>query len=295
MHDVDRMYESMHDGAIPPRQLTDLFDRGRLTPVQRRIAAHILERGPQAAFCSSIELAEQVGVSQPSVTRLATALGYAGFSELQRAIQALLLEERAPSGAPAATENKLQRAASRAIEALMALRRQLADPSGLERAAQTLAQTPVLPVHGSRSAAPLARQFEFFAAKIHPDVRLLAGSRTELLDGLERAVAGGATALLALALPRYPRELADLLSAARERGLEAVLITDSPLSPLAALATTTLWAPVSRDLVFDAAVAPLQLLTVLLEALADARPARTRERLERFDAWADAHDYFIPA
>ncbi|MDA8069734.1 MAG: MurR/RpiR family transcriptional regulator [Actinomycetota bacterium] len=285
----------MQQATATTGQLSDLFAQARLTPVQRRIAAHIVQRGPQAAFCSSIELAEQVGVSQPSVTRLATALGYAGFSDLQRAIRALVLEERAPSRAPADAENKLQHAVGHAIDALAVLRRQLADPDALEHAAQALAQTPVLPVHGSRSAAPLAAQFEFFAAKIHPDVRLLTGSRTELLDGLERAAAGGATALLALALPRYPRELAELLEAARERDIEVVLLTDSPLSPLAALATSTLWAPVSSDLVFDAAVAPLQLVTVLLEVLADARPARTRERLERFDAWADAHDYFTPA
>ena len=287
------MYGSMQTAATAPRQLSELFERARLTPVQRRIAAHILERGPQAAFCSSIELASQVGVSQPSVTRLATALGYAGFGELQQAIRAVILQERAPSGAPAATENKMQRAAAHAIDALVALRRQLADLTELERAARALAQTPVLPVHGARSAAPLARQFEFFAAKIHPDVRLLTGPRSELLDALDRAAAGGASAMLTVALPRYPRELVGLLGAARRHGLEVVLLTDSPVSALGELATATLWAPVSSDLVFDAAVAPLQLVAVLLEALADAHPARTRERLERFEQRSAAHDYFL--
>ena len=274
-----------------PRQLSDLFDGLRLTPVQRRIAAYIVERGSQAAFSSSVELADQVGVSQPSVTRLATALGYGGFGELQRVIQAVVLEQRtATVEVPA--QNKMQRAVQHAIDGLTRLNEQLADLSTVEHAANTLAQTPVLPVYGSRTAAPLAHQFEFFASKIHPHVRLLSGSRSELLDQLGQANELGATSLLAIALPRYPQELMEVLRASQNAGLAIVLVTDSGLSAAAELASTVLAAPVSSDLVFDAAVAPLQLLTILLEALADARPTRTRERLERFETLAVEHRYF---
>ena len=275
-----------------PRQLSDLFEGLRLTPVQRRIAAHIVEQGSQAAFRSSVELAEQVGVSQPSVTRLATALGYQGFGEMQREIQALVLEQ-VLSSPPPPGQNKMQRAVQHAIDGLQRLQLQLADLSAVEQAAAALAQTPVLPVYGSRTAAGLARQFEFFAAKIHPDVRRLGGARSELLDQLAQAQQRGATAMLAIALPRYPQELMELLRAARRSDLTVVLVADSPLCAPAPLAGLLLVAPVSSDLVFDAAVAPLQLLTVLLEALADATPTRTRRRLEHFETLADEQGYFL--
>ncbi len=151
----------------------------------------------------------------------------------------------------------------------------------------------MLPVYGSRSAAPLAGQFEFFAGKIHPNVRLLNGSRSELLDQLSHASVLGATAMLAIALPRYPRELIELLQAAEQSGTVVVLLSDSALCAAAQHARFVLVAPVSSDLVFDAAVAPLQLLAVLLEALADATPARTRKRLERFETLAAEHRYFV--
>ena len=278
-----------------PRQLSDLFDGLRLTPVQRRIAAHIVERGSQVAFSSSVELAEQVGVSQPSVTRLATALGYGGFAELQRAIQSLVLAQQTPGRtAPAAPEqNKMQRAAQHSIDSLQRLHQQLADLGTVELAADALARTPVLPVHGSRSAAALAGQFAFFASKIHPNVRLLAGARSELMDQLVQSRELDATAMFAVALPRYPQELIDVLGAAKRAGMTVVLLTDSVLSPAAEFADHVLAAPVGSDLVFDAAVAPLQLLTVLLEALADVTPARTRERLERFETLATEQRYFI--
>lgn len=275
-----------------PGQLSNLFDGLRLTPVQRRIAAYIVERGSRAAFFSSVELAEQVGVSQPSVTRLATALGYGGYGELQQAIRAVVLEQRAV-GAEAPEPNKMQRAVQHSIDGLERLRQQLADLSTIERAAAALAQSPVLPVYGSRTAESLARHFAFFASKIHPDVRLLNGSRSELLDQLSNVTGLGATSLLAVALPRYPQELMETLRAAERSGLEIVLVTDSALSAAAELATRVLAAPVGSDLVFDAAVAPLQLVIVLLEALADATPSRTRERLDRFETLAAQERYFV--
>jgi DNA-binding MurR/RpiR family transcriptional regulator len=277
------------------RQLSDLFDGLRLTPVQRRIAAHIVEQGSQAAFSSSIELAEQVGVSQPSVTRLATALGYGGFSELQREIQATVLAQqtaRAQSATPSG-ENKMQRSVRHAIEGLQRLHEQLAELAAVEQAGWALARTPVLPVYGSRSAAAQAAQFEFFAAKIHPNVRLLTGARSELLDQLAQTSDLGASAMMVVALPRYPQELLDVLRSASNVGIAIVLLTDSVLSPASDLADHVLAAPVGSDLVFDAAVAPLQLMTVLLEALADASPARTRARLERFETLASEQRYFI--
>lgn len=273
-------------------ELAGLFNGRRLTPVQRRIAAHIVEQGPQAAFSSSVDLADQVGVSQPSVTRLATALGYQGFSELQRAIQEAVFKRQTPN-ALAREQNKMQRAVRHAIDGLERLQQQLADLSSVEQAAQALAATPILPVYGSRTADPLARQFEFFASKIHPLVRRLSGSRSELLDQLNQVSALGATAILSIALPRYPRELLEVLEAAGHRGLAVVLVVDSPLSPVAERASHVLAAPVSSDLVFDTAVAPMQLLMVLLEALADVSPACSRKRLERFEALATEQRYFV--
>src|SRR4051812_124430 len=102
----------------PPR-LADLFAGARLAPVQRRVAAHVGGHGSRVAFHSSVELAEQVGVSQPSVTRLAAALGFSGFSELQRTIQDIVLGRARPS--EPGDHNKMQLAVEDSIGNLVAL------------------------------------------------------------------------------------------------------------------------------------------------------------------------------
>src|SRR5436305_14918928 len=84
-----------------------LLDGVRLTPAQRRIAPCLLERGPRAAYLSSGEVAELAGVSQPSVTRFATALGYDGYPGLRRALQNL---DGAPAGDGGDPDDEVQHA-----------------------------------------------------------------------------------------------------------------------------------------------------------------------------------------
>ncbi|MFE1798926.1 MurR/RpiR family transcriptional regulator, partial [Streptomyces sp. NPDC059517] len=61
-----------------------LFEGRRLTPTQRRIAHCLVRRTAAAPFLSSVELAQLAGVSQPSVTRFAVALGFDGYPALRR-------------------------------------------------------------------------------------------------------------------------------------------------------------------------------------------------------------------
>lgn len=271
-------------------QLLTLVDGVRLTPTQRRIAQCLLEHADTASYLSAAELAELASVSQPSVTRFAIALGYDGYPALRRAM-------RAPAGRAAeaikVVENDLQHAIRIEIENMVRLVDQLADRTAVDAAAKLLAASRPLPVLGLRAAAPLAGYFGYFAAKVLPDVRVLDHGGSLLADRLEQARAAGATAMLGVVLPRYPRESLAALRAAREAGLTVVALTDSPLSPAAELADVALTARVGSRLVFDLHTAPMTLAMVLLQAVCDAAPAETQARLEDFETSAARRDVFV--
>src|SRR5438874_887541 len=270
-----------------------LFDGVRLTPTQRRIAQCLLERGVRAAYLSSGELATLAGVSQPSVTRFATALGYDGYPALRRALRDLDGDGTGPDS----PDNELQHAVRGEAEMLTALAGRLAD-SGADRAALTeagkllMASRP-LPVLGLRSAAPLAGYFGYFAAKIHPDVRVLDQGGSLLTDRLEQARAAGATAMLGVVLPRYPKEALDAVRDARAAGLSVVALTDSPVAPAARAADLALTAPVGSRLVFDLHAGPMAVAMVLLQAMCDAEPAQALSRLEEFEVSAARRGVFV--
>lgn len=156
-----------------------------------------------------------------------------------------------------------------------------------------LAASRPLPVLGLRAAAPLAAYFAYFAAKVHPDVRVLDDGGSLLTDRLEQAATAGATALLAFVLPRYPRETLDALREARDAGLAVVAITDSPVSPATEHAEVVLPAAVGTDLVFDLHTAPMTLAMVVLQAICDAAPADTQARLEAFESSAARRQLFL--
>ncbi|MCP2326870.1 DNA-binding MurR/RpiR family transcriptional regulator [Hamadaea flava] len=270
--------------------VADLVHGVRLTPTQRRIARSLVDQGAHAAHLTASEVAELAQVSQPSVTRFAMALGYDGYPALRRRLRELTADS-ADAVEPAA--NDLQLAVRGEIANLTRLADQLLDPSPITQAAQVLTGSRPLPVLGLRAAAPIASYFGYFAAKIHPDVRALTEGGSLLADRLEQAKEAGATALLAVVLPRYPRESVEALRFARDLGLTTVVITDSKLSPVGEVADLTLPAAVGSDLVFDLHTAPMVLTMVVLQAMTDADPAQTQRRLEEFETTAARRGVFV--
>ncbi|HEX5540751.1 MAG TPA: MurR/RpiR family transcriptional regulator, partial [Micromonospora sp.] len=243
------MNGSVTGQGVPAEHVLDLFEGVRLTPTQRRIAHSLVQHAATAAYLSAAEVAELAQVSQPSVTRFAMALGYDGYPALRRRLRDLAV---AHAGSPAAAtaDSEIQRAVRSEANNLRQLADELADPGRVTDAAALLAASRPLPVLGLRAAAPLAAYFAYFAAKVLPDVRVLDSGGSLQADLLEQARAAGATAMLAIVLPRYPRECLDALVQAREAGLSVVVITDSPVSPAAEYADVTLPAAVGAQLVF---------------------------------------------
>jgi len=280
----------VNDGAVTTAErLLDLFQGARLTPTQRRIAHSLVQHAKSAAYLSAAEVAELAGVSQPSVTRFAMALGYAGYPALRRELRNLIGVGVTPSDTG---DNPMQRALRSETQHLERMADELGSLETVHSAARLLAASHPLPVLGLRAAGPLAAYFGYFAAKVHPDVRVLDGGGTILLDRFDQCRAAGATALLAIVLPRYPRESLDVLREARALGTKVVALTDSAVSPAAGYADVVLAAPVGTQLVFDLHTGPMALAMVLLQAMCDVLPETAQRRLEDFEATAARRHIF---
>lgn len=305
--------------------LERLLEGRRLSPVQRRIARYLADHLHEAIFMSSVELAVRAGVSQPSVTRFAMGLGFAGYPELRRALRPLVLggpDERARPDHPLrAGERRLCEAVDEEVRNLRAVRDRLArrragavPAAGAGEAAECgdgaggagtagagevaelgrlLAASEPLPVIGLRASQGLATTFAYYAGRIHPDVRLITHGGAEAAEALHAARRAGAEWLLAVMLPRYPAEAVRALEYAERLGLRIAAITDRPAVPFPA--QIVLDAPVGERLVFDSHAAPLVMAMLVVEAMADAAPLRTRSRLDEFEQTAEEFGVFHPA
>ena len=102
-----------------------------------------------------------------------------------------------------------------------------------------------------------------------------------MFDALLHVSEAGGRWLVAVALPRYPAETVQALRFARSLGMRTAVITDVRFVPFAGDADVLLTAGVGTGLVFDPHAAPAVLAAVIVQAMADAEPARARARLRR--------------
>lgn len=281
--------------AAPASRLRELFDGPRLSPGQRRIAQYLIEHLTEAAFLSITELADRVGVSQPSVTRFAAAVGFSGYPALRERLQAVALSRM--SGGPGAAEanrsNELQAAVDAEIANLENLRRDFADPDRIIRVGRELSRSAPLTVLGLRISVSLAEYFAYAARRIHPDVRLVTHGGSVAYDTLLQSREAGGTWVLAFGMPRHHNETLTALRVARSAGLRIALITDLGLGPLADEADVVFATGTGSRLVFDSYAAPGMTAAALLQAMTDADPERTWARLEEYEQLAERQQFFM--
>jgi len=261
---------------------------GSLTAAERRVAEAILRSPQSVGFGTVADLADASKVGAASVVRLASKLGYEGYSDLQASIQHDLLRQLRPAVERIdETVGDGPRSAHAAVElANVRATIEAAEPAAIERLATRLADLsrPVVVLSGEASAG-VAEQFTDQLEQLREDVRVLRGSDV----AVRRAIAvlpSDATAVV-IDLRRYERWLLDAHASLRERGVWSAAFTDSILSPLAAKADVTF--VLSADSVgpFDSHVGTLALLNLIGAEVAGVLRTSARDRLAAVEeAWS---------
>jgi len=263
-----------------------------LTPSERRIGETILADPNLVAFGTVADVARAARAGTATVVRFAVKLGFDGYSQLQASVQ------RDVSGQlrPAVERIRDQQvgddtlaARHAAVEAANVRTTLEAIRSGDGRAVvERLADdsAPVLVLSGVASRG-VALQFVGDLDQLRPGVQLLDGTQIDIVRTL--AVTEPGATLVVLDLRRYERWLIDALAAARERDAWTVALTDSVLSPLAAVAECSFVVAAASTGPFDSHVGTLALLNLFIVEVAAARREHAAERLEAIeDAWAAA-------
>ena len=262
----------------------------RLTPGQRRIAQRLIEHSAVIGLLSSGEVAQLANVSQPSVTRFATTLGFDGFLGMRRHLRS---GSSRPEPSAEADANRYQTMALAEAANVADLAAALADGDLIGRCGLALAGSRPLAVLGLRAASGMAAQFCYFAAKVHPDIRLVTGGGSLVDDQLEQARLAGASCVLSFMMPLYPRETIAALRHARQIGLNVVLVGDATFAGHAHLADLLITARINSSLVFDSYAAPAVLISVLLDAMCDAMGGEAQERLDNIDRSSKRRKVFV--
>ena len=209
----------------------------------QQIAEFVLDHPTEVALGTVAEVAARSGVPPSAIVRFAHALGFGGFTEMQQVFRSRLMAGVAPSYTARLARMKheeksilgrkpaavLGRFVAEAQSALVTLS-QSAHARELDAATAILAKARDIYLLGLGGSFPVATHLAYVLRKL--------GRRVMLLDGIGGSIheqshpAGPEDALVAISFRNYYPDTARLFPELIARGVPAISITDSLLSPI---------------------------------------------------------------
>jgi DNA-binding MurR/RpiR family transcriptional regulator len=217
-----------------------------LTPKARILGEYIVNHPRKAVFMTTKELAETCQVSEATVVRFVSQLGYEGYGAFQQALRdfvdrELTILERADLAASAGEGmDRLRRVVSEEMDNLRQFF-ETVDLDVLKEAIDYLATSPAVYIIGSRISYTFAYYLGWSLTKVRTGIRILKGSDSTAIDWL--TISEPESLVVVIATSRYPNELIRLGRMARRLDRKLLLITDSSLCPLTQFAHLSLVAP----------------------------------------------------
>jgi len=268
---------------------------GRLTRGQRRAADYIVARQfDDCAFLTSSQIGERAGVSETTVIRLATALGFTGFANMQQFIRSGLVRNRIDRFERTSAEMRDEQAILADVAQLdsdnvqQTLRR--TNPADLARAAEMILAAPAVCTVGLRTSAATASYLTAALNQLFGNVTPLSSSMGDHMDRL-RGMAPG-TVVIGVSFLRYARHTFEVMRYARKLGLGTIVITDSVTAPPVPFGDLCLLVSTSSVHYLPSQTAGLSLVNALLGSIALRGQDRVVASLRRFEDSLKESDVF---
>ena len=252
LNKIDKNYEQMSKG-------------------QKLLADYILKNYDKAVFLTAAKLGKVVGVSESTVVRFATQLGYQGYPGFQKALEELVRNKLNSIQRMEVTYGRISQSeilASVLQSDIEKIKLTLAnmDQNAFELAVETILNAKRIYVVGIRSCAPLANFLSFYLNLIFDNVTSVhTNSSSEIFEQLIRI--GAEDVIIGISFPRYSMRTLKALEFASNRKAKVITLTDSVHSPMTLYSSCNLIARSDMASIVDSLVAPLSVVNALVVAL----------------------------
>ncbi|MBD9372954.1 MurR/RpiR family transcriptional regulator [Rhizobium sp. ARZ01] len=268
-----------------------------LTRAEKQLAASLLDNYPVSGLGSITTVAENAGVSTPTVARMVQKLGYRGFPDFQAHLHH---ELEATLSSPIAKHDRWAANApgthilNRFADAIMNNLRQTLSQVEIEEfdgaAALIADRKRKVYVVGGRITKALADYLFTHLQVIRPNVTQLANNPSSWPHYVLNMKAGDV--IVIFDIRRYEQEMETFARIARQRGVEIVLFTDQWASPIAKLAARVFRIHIEAPSAWDSSVVTLFVVEALIEATQSANWGETRERIKSLEELFEASRLF---
>jgi len=268
------------------RDKTPGFSKG-----QKRIAAYIQANYDKAAFMTASKLGKLVGVSESTVVRFASSLGYDGYPAMQKALQEIVrsrltsiqrIQNSDDLFGDDVVASVLQTDMDKIREAIDRV-----DRKAFDTVVEKLMGAKNIYILGVRSSSFLAGYLHFYLHMIFDNVILVtSNSAGDILERLLRI--GPGDVLVGISFPRYSQSTVKGVQYAYDRGADVLAITDSSMSPLYSMASSALLAHSDMISFVDSLVAPFSVLNAIIVAAGHRKNTDISQNFDRLEnIWSE--------
>lgn len=237
---------------------------------QKLIAKYIQTEYGKAAFMTAAKLGETVGVSESTVVRFATELGYSGYPKMQQAMQEMIRDKltsfqrievsQARIGNGSVIEHVLNSDIDNIKQTIEETSR-----DDFKNSVSAIAEAKTIYIYALRSSAALASFLGYYLNLIFGNVKVIStADKARLYEELNRI--NSDDVMIGISFPRYSHHTSTAMKFAMDRNAKVIALTDSMNSPIAQTATYVLLARSDMATIVDSLVAPLSLINALVVA-----------------------------
>lgn len=269
---------------------------GKLSKGQKRLAAYITDNYDKAVFLTAAKLGEIVGVSESTVVRFATHLGYKGYPEFQKALEEMVKNKLNSIQRMEVTYGRINQ--SKILDTVLRsdaekLHSTLSkiDENVFDLAVETILNAKHIYIIGIRSCAPLASFMAFYFNLIFENVHLIqTSSSSEIFEQMVRI--GKDDVIIGISFPRYSMRTLKAMEFANNRNAKVITLTDSVHSPMNLYSSCNLIADSDMASIVDSLVAPLSVINALIVALCMKKQTKVAKTLEMLEGIWDEYQVY---
>ncbi len=245
--------------------------RASMSKGHKKIADFICEHYDKAAFMTAAKLGEKVEVSESTVVRFASIMGFEGYPEFQHVLREIIKNKLTAVQRMEITSSKFAEKdiLSTVILSDIEKLRQTLDGvsvSDFTSAVNTIANSKRIYILGARTCFSIANFLGFYLSLLSYDAKLITtNSASETFEQIFDA--GEKDAIIAISYPRYSRRTLNAVKYAHDKGSKVIAITDSELSPIYPYADHKIIASSDMSNFVDSLVAPLSIINAIIVAL----------------------------
>jgi len=278
--------------------IDEKFDK--LSKGQKKIASFINTNYEKAVFMTAASIASEVGVSESTVVRFATTVGFKGFPDFQKALKEMVAGKLNSIQRIDSTAERIKdvKDHSQVLATVMQtdqikIKETLddVDVKVFEEAIKAIESARRVYIIGLRSCSPLASFLGFYLNLVCEDVNVLHyNSSSEIFEQLMHI--RKEDVIIGISFPRYSMRTLKALEYANSKRAKVITITDSIHSPINLYSTCNLIAKSDMEYIVDSLVAPMSLLNALIIALfikGGEKVKHTFTQLE--EIWDEYHVY----